>query len=752
MTLKYISENVEIFMQWIFKKNKNFIVNELNSQNKYYCLCMFPYPSGKLHIGHIRNYTIGDIIAGYARLKGKNVLNVIGWDSFGIPAENAAYRNNVAPKDWTVQNILNMRNQLKKLGFSFDWSKEVTTSNTNYYKWEQLFFIKLYNSGLVYKKEGFVNWDPIDKTVLANEQVINGRGWRSNALIKRVKIKQWYFRITDYANELLYNLDLLPDWPNKVKEMQKNWIGKSVVFEFLFRVEKFNVDVSICLDDIFFVYLIKKIVFFKDHNLNLFFKKHKITHIFNPITKARIKIVIKSVFNDISGENYKLIMCDKFDFWKFKNIFFKYVKISCLKNVLFKLIVVKRCLEKKECFKLQDWCVSRQRYWGAPIPVLYCNSCGILTENENKIPVVLPFITAKKHTKFSLKNIKKFYSTRCYACGDIANREIDTFDTFFESSWYYIKYLSKEWINTFCLNKWLPVDQYIGGIEHATMHLIYSRFFYKVMRDFGIVFSDEPFLNLLTQGMVLMGGSKISKSKGNIPDQEKLIECYGADTLRLFVMFAAAADQSFEWTDNGINGCKKFLDKIWRYSYLLRNKSVDVILDESVLFFNDDMLNIIIKFNNFIDKIVVNLEKNYSFNVIIAYLMQMLKLLDNIILDISCNIYLSKRIFKSLLVFLSPITPHITNFMWTYILLEETCIINESIPKKIKNMYLTIKRYEIFVFINNKFKVKLFVERECTRCEVEMLIAEHSVIKKYLCGKNIKNVIYKDNKMINIII
>ncbi len=754
MKLKYIHGNVEFFIQAFWKKKSVFQINNLNVQNKYYCLCMFPYPSGKLHIGHIRNYTIGDIISGYARLKNASVLNTIGWDSFGMPAENAAYDNNISPEDWTFNNIFNMRKQLKRLGFSFDWGKEITTSNPNYYKWEQLFFIKLHKSGLVYKKDGFINWDPVDKTVLANEQVINGRGWRSNALIKRVKIKQWYVKITDYANELLDDLDKLPGWSNKVKYMQKNWICKIVKFECLFYVKEIDKILKIFIEDIFCIYLIKKIILHKDHELaDLLATIKDGTYVCNPMNGRKIKLSIAINTYEENCDKYYFLMFKSSFFWIKKNRVFRYTKKSQFKKVLIRIMFLKSILKKSDRFKLQDWCISRQRYWGSPIPIITCVNCGVIPVNENKLPVVLPGIKIKKNVKFSLRSVKNFYLTRCCICNNIAFRETDTFDTFFESAWYYVKYLSKKSINTYYLNKWLPVDQYIGGIEHATMHLIYARFFFKVMRDFGILKSDEPFINLLTQGMVLMDGSKMSKSKGNIPDQEKLIKKYGADTLRLFIIFSAPAEHSFEWTYNGISGCKKFLDKIWRYAISLKNNIIiKGYFDITKINFEGRVIKLLMKFNNIIGMIYDSLNTSYSFNVVVAYLMQLLRVLEDVKFDKPENVCLSMKMFRALLIILSPITPHIVNFIWTYILHESKLIITEKLPCRIKNIYVEKKLINIFVFINNKFIKKFFISNILSDNDIKKSILSDNDIKEYISLKDIKRIIYKKNKMMNIII
>lgn len=744
MKLDYISDNIEFFMQNFWRKNKIFNHVDLNLKPKYYSLCMFPYPSGKLHIGHIRNYTIGDIMAGYARLKKFNVLNPIGWDSFGLPAENAAYKNFISPDIWTNYNIINMRFQLMRLGFSFDWSKELSTSNPNYFKWEQLFFIKLYKSGLVYRKNGIVNWDPVDKTVLANEQVINGRGWRSNALIKKINIKQWYIKITDYADDLLIDLDYLDGWPNKVKDMQKNWINKKFCFEILFFLNK----IAISLDNIFTIFLLKKIIISKNLYSHTSFLKDEISYIYNPITKCKIKIELKN--NNDTNNIYNLVFFHENKLNLFRNIFFSSIKKQNLKMILIKILFLKKVIKKVEIFNLQDWCISRQRYWGTPIPFFTCVKCGLLNENENNLPVILPKIKKKKFKNISLNHFKRFKYIKCYVCESDAFRETDTFDTFFESSWYYIKYLAYNNINLDHLNNWLPVDQYIGGIEHATMHLIYARFFHKIFKDFGIVLTNEPFLNLLTQGMVLMSGSKISKSKGNIPDQEFLINKYGADTLRLFVIFSAPLDQSFEWTNNGIIGCKKFIKRIWVYAYLLSGSDFykNCLFDEKTFSFNDISTNLIIKFNNFVDKIYFNLNKKISFNVIIALLMQVFKILPQSFNNSLELFFLSKRIFKFLIIFLSPIIPHVTGFIWTYILKECTNISSECMPQKIENIFLKNQVFNIMVFVNNKFKFNLnFFNKKISENE----LFNHPDLKSFLYKKKIKKFFYKENKLVNFI-
>lgn len=741
MCLRYIPEKVERFIQ---KKCKDsFISNNENSKTKFYCLSMFPYPSGNLHMGHIRNYALGDIIAGYSKLNNFITLNPIGWDSFGMPAENAAHSNKITPEFWTENNIKKMRRQLKKFGFNFNWECEIKTSDPNYYKWEQLFFIKLYKSGLVYQKMGFVNWDPVDKTVLANEQVINGRGWRSDALIERVKINQWYIKITDYAEMLFDDIDFLKDWPKKVKDMQKNWIGKSKLFNISFAVVGISNILELKFNDLLDFMLLDTVVLFKEHVLFDIIKdkNYSENYIIQPITKKYIKLVL-----DESIDTHELVLFSKSNM---SNIIlgdfspFRYVNAKILRKVLFFLLG--QLLVKQYIYNLQDWCISRQRYWGAPIPFIHCNNCGTISENENRLPVLLPDITDTLDLNLNLKNFDNFYKIKCYYCNSLAVRETDTFDTFFESSWYYIKYLCPNFISSKILNKWLPVDQYIGGIEHATMHLIYARFFHKVMNDFGIVSSKEPFTKLLTQGMVLMHGSKMSKSKGNIPNQEELIEEYGSDTLRLFIIFSAPAENAFEWQLNGIVGCRKFLEKIWRegcsYINLFYNKIDNVKLQDF-----ESYVDLIKEYNDIICSIKDILNKTYSYNVIISFLMKLMRLVDK-----TTCLDLRFFFFKSLLIILSPIAPHVTRFIWYYILCINDNLTFNKFPDIVK-INDVVFNLEILVFINNKFKGKLMIGKDQKINDLKELVLSNEIFSKILMGKSIEKIVYKKNKMISILV
>ncbi len=772
MTEEYIHNDIEKIAQDYWLKNASFNLKKINKKNKYYCLSMFPYPSGKLHMGHIRNYTICDVIARYKKLCGYFVFNPIGWDAFGIPAENAARDNNVSPETWTKNNIKDMRDQLKELGFGFDWNREVNTSHYSYYKWEQMFFIKLFNANLVYKKNTFINWDPIDKTVLANEQVIDGKGWRSNALVERKKIPQWYIKITKYADLLFDDITKLKNWPQKVKDMQKNWINKKIGYNV-----KFNTEIEDFFIKIFFEQLDKlnNVLFFQiskenldsitsDNKINLI--KNEYIYLYNKLNNDKIILFINDDINEcIKHFNIKnnlhlnindvLILINS----QIKIIIKKQNNSDTVnyisknlndknKNILFfKLLKKIKHLEINNDYNLKDWCISRQRYWGVPIPIINCKKCGIIPEKLNNLPIKLPKIKQKSYQNICLAKNKRFINTLCPNCSSNANRETDTFDTFFESSWYYTKYICKNNLNSKSLNKWLPVDQYIGGIEHANLHLIYARFFYKVMKDFNILTSDEPFTNLLTQGMILMHGSKMSKSKGNIIDQAQIIKKYGADTLRLFIMFVAPPEQSFEWNDNGINGCKKFLDRIWSLSKKIDLKTYDI--NEKM--FNNEQISLIKIYNDNIIKIRSIVEEKMNFNIIIAILMTLVNLIKKIDLNDDTNKYIYKKILESIIILLSPFSPHITHFIWENHFKKDIAIINESFPK-----IININNYEspiinIAVYINGKFKKDMTFKKNISKDEIFYIIKKDTDIMFLLKDKKIENFFYKEEKLVNLL-
>ena len=773
MEINYAPQKIEKYIQTIWEKNKLFYIKNYVQKKKYYCLSMFPYPSGKLHIGHIRNYTLGDIIARYKRLDGYAVLNPIGWDSFGIPAENAAYDNNISPKEWTIKNINYMRNQLKDLGYSFNWDREITTSHKDYYKWEQLFFIKLYKSGLVYKKKSFINWDPVDKTVLANEQVINGKGWRSNKEIERKKISQWYLKISKYANDLLFGLKGLKKWPTKVKGMQKNWINKKVGYKITLILNNtcFKIDIFLeklnLLHNVSFIFISHEHPFceyyFKVKNGSKTIQNNKITkaYVINPINKKKIPLLFSDDEKNLNmickagiPSNYN----DDYKFAKSSNIInitykiFNKVKKSILTSLFLKLFKNKKIIKKCEKFNIKDWCVSRQRYWGTPIPIIYCRTCGIVPEKEKNLPVILPDIINNDYKNISLSNIKSFVTTTCPLCKNEAERETDTFDTFFESSWYYIKFVSyNSSINSNDLNTWLPVDQYIGGIEHATLHLIYARFMHKIIKDFGIIKCNEPFDNLLTQGMVLMDGSKMSKSKGNIIDQSALIKKYGADALRLFVVFAAPPEQSFEWNENGIIGCKKFLDRVYSLAINYNKYESNKTVDYKRFTFNNKSINTINTFNNILEKLKFNIKENKSFNVIVALLMTMYNIILNLNFNIDEDLFLIKYFIETLLIILAPISPHISHYLWSYVLMKTTLIEDEKLPNKIENIHLNKNFFNLIIQVNGKFKTIIKLSKNNNKNDVLNEVFNNKIVKHTILNCKIINIIYREFKMMNII-
>lgn len=752
MKKTYIPEDIEKAVQNVWKKHNIFHINNNTNEKKFYCLSMFPYPSGKLHIGHIRNYTIGDVISRYKKLEGFNVLNPIGWDSFGIPAENAAYKNNISPDLWIQNNIKCMKGQLKKLGFGFDWDREFATSHKDYYKWEQLFFTKLYKSNLIYKKDSFINWDPVDKTVLANEQVIDGKGWRSNVEIERKKIPQWYLKITDYADELLDGLQNLDKWPTKVKEMQKNWINRQVGYEVCFTIYKTDKVLKLLIENLTILKQLDFILISNEHDLI----DKSITdamYVIHPLNKKKIPLRITNKDHQYTTD----YLCDA---GISNNVLYESkAATGVLKNILsnYSVILIIKLLKnkiKKVCvYNLKDWCISRQRYWGAPIPIVYCDTCGVDTENEKKLPVVLPKIEQDTYKNISLNGIQEFVNTSCSKCQGSATREIETFDTFFESSWYYAKYICyNENFKSSLLNTWLPVDQYIGGIEHATLHLIYARFFHKLMKDFNIVNCQEPFINLLTQGMVLMDGSKMSKSKGNIIDQELLIKTYGADTLRLFILFSAPPEVSFEWKENGIKGCRKFLEKIWTLTHKVSESQVDENKVFEKLNFNTNQANIINEFNKLLEKIYFNINETRSFNVVIALLMTMLNLSEKLTSCDNLDAIILKKFTETILILLSPISPHITHYLWSDVLKNKTFIVNEKLPQKFKNVKLNDSMFDLAIQINNKFKTIITLNRNSDKNKIIDIATKNDIIKNHLLNHTIKNIIYKDFKMLNIII
>ena len=816
MDKEYNPTKIENEAQKYWGKNNSFKTNFSNSKNKYYCLSMFPYPSGKLHIGHVRNYTIGDLISRANRMIGKEVFQPMGWDAFGLPAENAAIKNKVHPAEWTQKNIISMKKQLNNLGFAYDWSTEISTADPNYFKWEQWFFLKLLEKKLVYRKKSEVNWDPVDKTVLANEQVIDGKGWRSGAQIERKEIPQWFLKISQYSNELLQSIDELTDWPDSIKLMQKNWIGKSEGATVFFEIENSEQKIEVFttrLDTIFGATflavspnhpIIINSNLAKKDNVNNFLKKCSSMKVseeslstvekegvyagidaIHPLTKNKIPIwianyilaeygtgsvmsvpghdlrdyefakkynlPIQEVIKSNSSKNKKEIFTDDgvlHNSGDYSGMSSKEAR----KEILDSLKKTKLGIGKIN-YRLRDWGISRQRYWGCPIPVIYHDDGSIIPIPEEQLPVTLPEDIDFSCEGNPLDRHPTWKHIKCPLTGKDAIRETDTFDTFFESSWYYLRFLSStDSKNLLTPNRkqWLPVDQYIGGIEHAILHLLYARFFHKLMRDNKIVDNSEPFLALLSQGMVLNKGMKMSKSKNNTINPDDIIKKFGADTLRVFIIFAAPPDQNLEWSDSAIEGAHKFLKRLWTLSYSVINKKNNELIKEDK---NENQLDSTIlkkKIHSTIKKVTSDIFDRKSLNTAIAAMMELLNELirfnskclyaDNILVDG----------IKSLLKMLSPIAPHLTHKIW-FEFNNKIPIMNEEWPK-LDASVLTDSKVEIIVQINGKLRSRVSVDYNETESVVTRKAYACENVTKYLSKGEAKKVIFIKNKLINFVI
>ena len=794
---KLIEEKVQ--KKW---SQENRYVSKIDDREKYYCLSMFPYPSGKLHMGHVRNYTIGDVISRYKRMKNFNVFQPMGWDAFGLPAENAAIANNVSPKDWTNQNIENMKAQLKSLGLSYDWSKELRTCDSKYYKWEQLIFKRFYEAGLVYRKKSIVNWDPVDETVLANEQVIDGRGWRSGAKIENKEIDQWFIKITNYADELLDSLDSL-DWPDNVKTMQKNWIGKSKGAEIKYKIENsddFLTTFSTRPDTIFGVSFL---AISPSHHLAIELSNNnkeikKFLEECKKIKTAEADIVKAdkfgidtglSVIHPLSGKklpvwigNFVLLeygtgvvmgvpahdvrdfeFASKYDL-EIKQVIetennelpileegkvinsenFNGLMSDEATNKIIDRLEELKLGEKLIQFRLRDWGVSRQRYWGCPIPVVYKNGePSVLDEKE--MPVELPELD-KDSPPIPLSQNEEFLKIR-----DGIVRESDTFDTFMDSSWYYARFTSADNDkNMFDENTkyWLPVDLYIGGIEHAILHLLYSRFFHKALRDIGLVEGDEPFKRLLTQGMVLKDGAKMSKSKGNTVDPQSYIEKYGADTVRLYMMFTSHPEQSLEWSESSVEGASRFLKKIWK---LINGKKYNRL--SSRFDFTKEELSLRRKSHATLKKVENDYEVRFSFNTAIAAIMELLNFIPDEYKNensLDSQKYCLDEAILFILQMLSPIAPHICEYLWDSFY-EGGPSIECSWPE-LSETLLEIEEFELIVQVNGKVRGKVNINKGSEQKEIENIALNIENVKNYINDSEVKKVIYVKNKLVNFVI
>ncbi len=864
MQQDYQPKKIEAAAQQFWEDRQAFRAEDESDKPKYYCLSMFPYPSGKLHMGHVRNYTIGDVLSRYHRMKGYNVMQPMGWDAFGLPAENAAMANNVPPAAWTYSNIEYMKQQLKSLGLGIDWSREVTTCRPEYYRWEQWLFTRLFRKGVIYKKTSTVNWDPMDNTVLANEQVIDGRGWRSGAVVEKRDIPMYFFRITQYAEELLQGLDTLPGWPEQVKTMQANWIGKSYGVRFAFPYgngEKLWVYTTRA-DTIMGVTFVAvaaehplatraaqgnaKLAAFIEEckqggvaeaDIATMEKKGmdtglKVTH---PLTGEQVPVWVGNYVLMGYGEGavmavpahderdfhfakkYNLpikqsiqVANEKFstDAWaewyadKEKGVCVysgKYDSLSYVQAVdaIAADLKARGLGDKQVQFRLRDWGISRQRYWGCPIPIIHCPACGDVPVPDEQLPVVLPENVVPDGAGSPLAKMPEFYECACPQCGGKARRETDTMDTFVESSWYYARYASPQcatgMVDKSVAQRWLPVDQYIGGIEHAILHLLYARFFHKLMRDEGLVSSDEPFTNLLTQGMVIaptfyredvhgkkqwinpaevevktdergrplgatlkadgrpviIGGTeKMSKSKNNGVDPQAIIDEYGADTARLFMMFASPPEQSLEWSDAGVEGAFRFLKRVWKATH-------DHVAPGVVEAYRSGELSAAAKalrlqLHQTIAKVDDDMGRRKTFNTAIAANMELLNALGKFTEQTPVARHVTQEVLEGIALMLNPIVPHLSHALWAA-LRPGGDILDQPFPKA-DPAALVQNEIEIVIQVNGKLRGNLTAAKTADKAELERLALAHPAVEKLLAGAAPKKIVVVPGRLINIVL
>ena len=813
MNDSYNPAEIEQRAQQRWEEDRVFEVREDDGREKYYCLSMFPYPSGRLHMGHVRNYTIGDVISRYQRMQGRNVLQPMGWDAFGLPAENAALKNNVPPAAWTYDNIAYMRKQLKRLGFGYDWSREIATCHPDYYRWEQWLFTKLFEKGLVYKKTAAVNWCPNDLTVLANEQVIDGCCWRCDTPVERKEIPQWFMRITDYADELLEDLDRLDGWPEAVRTMQRNWIGRSTGVEMSFAIDGRDETLEIfttrpdTLMGVTYVAVAAehplareaaqanpqlaafidecKTVQTAEAALETMDKRGMATgfEAVHPVTGDKVPVWVANFV--LMGYGTGAVMAvpahDQRD-WEFARKYGLPVRAVVHpadgtadvseaaftdKGVLrdsgpFDGLSSEQAFDaiadyleqhgkgrRRVNYRLRDWGVSRQRYWGAPIPIINCPSCGEVPVPEQDLPVRLPEEVAFDGVGSPIKKMPSFYETNCPRCGARAERETDTFDTFFESSWYYARYACRDNDQVMLderADHWLPVDQYIGGIEHAILHLLYARFFNKLMRDLGLLSHDEPFTNLLTQGMVLKDGAKMSKSKGNTVDPQEMIDRYGADTVRLFMMFAAPPEQSLEWSDAGIEGAHRFVKRLWRMAIAHIDAGPAPALDVDAL--DDEQRQVRRKLHETINKVGDDIGRRFTFNTAIAAVMELMNELGK--LDRSeQSRALMQEALEAVVLMLSPIVPHITHELWQR-LGKDGLVVDAAWPRADESA-LRQDSIELVVQVNGKLRGHVNVPADATREQIEAAALAQENVQRNIAGKTVRKVIVVPGRLVNIV-
>ncbi|MGE0048866.1 MAG: leucine--tRNA ligase [Acidithiobacillus sp.] len=816
----YHPQNLESAIQWRWERENSFRAPNHPEGEKYYALAMFPYPSGQLHMGHVRNYSIVDAIARYQRMRGKTVLHTMGWDAFGLPAENAALKNGSAPADWTFSNIEHMRGQLKRLGLSYDWSREIATCTPDYYRWEQWLFLQLWKKGLVYQKLSTVNWDPVDQTVLANEQVVDGRGWRSGALVERREIRQWFLRISAYADELLDGLDTLQgQWPDQVLTMQRNWIGRSEGAEIHFPLADGSGVIKVFSTRPDTLFGATYLAVAPEHALALqaaesnnevahFIERCKHVAVSEATIESQEKegvplgIQVRHPLTDellpVWAANFVLLgygegavmsvpAHDQRDF-EFARKYGLPIRIviraeqdelesaadpqaalttpGCLvhsanfdgldsktaKTAITEALAAKDLGKKTINYRLRDWGISRQRYWGNPIPMIHCPHCGVVPVPEADLPVVLPTHYQLHDPRSPLLDDPEFLQVDCPQCGAAAQRETDTMDTFVESSWYYARFTCPD--ATQMLDSraadWLPVDQYVGGVEHAVLHLLYARFFNRLLRDVGLLPNDgkhdEPFRRLLTQGMVLKDGSKMSKSKGNTVDPQAILDRYGADTARLFILFAAPPEQSLEWSDSAVEGAYRFLQRIWR---LVQDYHGPVPPLPQVL--SDTARNLRRAVHQCIERVTLNMEERQHFNVAIAACMELSNQLAKAEATPGSDEHtVLGEGLRALLLLLSPFAPHLTEALWDKIGDGKAILDHpwpEADPEALHSDTVTL-----VIQVNGKLRERLDFPADSTPQELESAVLIHPEMARHLEGKTVRKVIVVPGRLINIVV
>ena len=816
MNPNYDPQEVENSAQTYWQDNECFVGDDQGAGEKFYCLSMFPYPSGRLHMGHVRNYTLGDVINRYQRHKGRNVMQPMGWDAFGLPAENAAIKHGVAPAAWTKDNIAYMRGQMQRLGFGFDWSREFATCDPEYYRWEQWLFVRLYKKGLVYRKNAMVNWDPVDQTVLANEQVVEGRGWRSGAIVERREMAQWFLKITDYAEELLTELDQMDGWPESVKSMQRNWIGQSFGAEIDFRVN----DESATVLTVFTTrpdtlmgatyvavapeHPLAQAAAEQDPKVRAFIaecaqnttaeadmatmEKAGIatqTTVEHPLTGKPLPVWVANfvLMEYGSGAVMSVPAHDQRD-WEFAR---KYdIAVAQVIEPLadedcdmataaftakgrlinsgefdgltsaeaFEQIIA--ALQEREAgrsitnYRLRDWGVSRQRYWGCPIPMIHCPDCGVLPVPEEDLPVVLPTDVTLDGVRSPLVDLPEFLNVTCPNCGGPARRETDTFDTFMESSWYFTRFASPgaDAMVDERAKYWAPVDHYVGGIEHAILHLLYARFYYKLMRDEGLVVGDEPFKRLMMLGMVLQGGKKMSKSAGDAGDPQKLLDRYGADAVRVAMMFAAPPEQSFEWGEAGLEGAMRFLKRLW--TLVLDHVSKGDVPDLDVAALSDVGKDLRRKTHTTLAKADDDYGRRLQFNTVVSAVMELANEVARVDSDVVADRAAVQEALVSATLIISPIAPHIAHRLWSE-LGQQGDLVNQPWPQ-IDQDALTQQRLSLVVQVNGKVRGQIDVAADASQGDILDKAKHEENVARHLDGKTVRKEIYVPNKLVNIVV